>query len=332
MAFVGYVFCVLCMHILTTLSRIFSQSFLPCPVQHRFQADLVQNSLTLWEQNFTILKMLPHQSGDDWGHKQRFILFPKVHSIKAPPAGRGSVWKHCPSILPGLALQNCKHIRSVFDFLDYTNLKHLKTFFFLFIFFFAAGWRIRKIFTRCWDCHVKLSLESKAVKKISKRKSFIKYHELAVVKRPEAKFLHRQIQTLTFLFWTKSFYLDVFNLYLILLQESSEGRQKVSERSNPLSEERKGDSGHCTASPPMEQRLPFGQDYTNLCSLQTRRQIVVRSVKLRPFIISQESGAQANSKMRTHVWVVPAGTSSSTQACTALFSDRKFEGPVLVQH
>lgn len=136
-----------------------------------------------------------------------------------------------------------------------------------------------------------------------------KLHQVpwAAVKRPEAKFLHRQIQTLTFLFGTdtKSFYLDVFILYLILLQESSEGRQKVSERSNPLSEERKWDSGHFTAGPPMQQRLRFGQDY-NLCSLQIRRQTFERSVKLRPFIISQESGVQAdrNSKAK---WELMSG-------------------------
>lgn len=56
-------------------------------------------------------------------------------------------------------------------------------------------------------------------------------------------------------------------------------------------------------------------------------------MNLRPFIISQESGAQAvlnmelKSEMRTRVRVVHVAASSSTWAHTALSPERKFESP-----
>lgn len=42
------------------------------------------------------------------------------------------------------------------------------------------------------------------------------------------------------------------------VQESSEGKQKNSERSNPLTEARKGDYGLCTVAPPSAAKSPAG--------------------------------------------------------------------------
>ena len=81
-------------------------------------------------------------------------------------------------------------------------------------------------------------------------------------------------------------------LFLILLQVAGEGRQRVSERSNPFMEARKRKSGVvgcglCTAIPPSAAKAQ------SRATSQTtyRRQILERSMKLRPSIISQETGA-----------------------------------------